>query len=60
MTPLQRVIDYPARDMTITVETGIRVAQLQQLLASERQRLAVDIAQPGLATIGGAIVTNTI
>lgn len=59
MTPLQRVIDYPARDMTITVETGIRVAQLQQILASERQRLAVDIAQPALATIGGAIVTNT-
>jgi glycolate oxidase FAD binding subunit len=59
MTPLQSVIDYPARDMTITVETGIRVAQLQQLLAGERQRLAIDIAHPALATIGGAIATNT-
>ena len=28
---LARVIDYPARDMTVTVEAGIRVAELQKL-----------------------------
>ena len=32
---LDRVIDYPARDMTVTVEAGCRVATLQELLKSE-------------------------
>lgn len=58
LTGLKQVIDYPARDMTITVESGIRVHELQRTLAEERQRLAVDIPQAAAATIGGAIATN--
>ena len=58
LTGLKQVIDYPARDMTITVEAGIRVRELQRTLAEERQRLAVDIPQAASATIGGAIATN--
>lgn len=56
---LSKVIDYPARDMTVTVEAGIRIAALQQLLATERQQLPIDIAQAERATLGGAIATNT-
>lgn len=56
---LNRLIDYPARDMTITVEAGMRIDQLQQLLAQERQQLPIDIAQPMRATIGGAVACNT-
>ncbi len=56
---LNRVVDYPARDMTITVEAGIRVEDLQKLLANERQRLAVDVPQAHRATLGGAIAANT-
>ena len=56
---LNRVVDYPARDMTITVESGIRVSELQRILGEENQRLAVDVAQAHRATIGGAIATNT-
>ncbi|HET6422833.1 MAG TPA: FAD-binding oxidoreductase [Planctomycetaceae bacterium] len=56
---LSKVIDYPARDMTVTVEAGIRVAALQKLLATERQQLPIDIAQAERATIGGALTTNT-
>ncbi|HVW00941.1 MAG TPA: FAD-binding oxidoreductase, partial [Planctomycetaceae bacterium] len=55
---LTRVIDYPARDMTVTVEAGIRIEELSQLLAKEHQRLPLDIAQPHRATLGGAIATN--
>jgi glycolate oxidase FAD binding subunit len=55
---LTRVIDYPARDMTVTIEAGIRIEELAQLLAKEHQRLPVDIAQPNRATLGGAIATN--
>jgi glycolate oxidase FAD binding subunit len=56
---LTRVVDYPSRDMTITVEAGLRVEILQDLLKAEGQRLAVDVAQAHRATLGGAIATNT-
>ncbi|WP_437228337.1 FAD-binding oxidoreductase [Planctomicrobium sp. SH661] len=55
---LNRVVDYPARDMTITVEAGMRVDDLQEILAKEDQFLPIDIAQSHRATIGGAIATN--
>ncbi|MCX7393665.1 MAG: FAD-binding oxidoreductase [Planctomycetales bacterium] len=59
LSELTRIIDYPARDMTITVESGIRIDALQATLAAERQRLPIDIAQAGRATLGGALATNT-
>jgi glycolate oxidase FAD binding subunit len=52
---LNRVVDYPARDLTITVEAGVTVAELNRRLASERQRLPVDVPQAGRATLGGAV-----
>jgi len=58
LSGLARVVDYPARDMTITVEAGMRIDELQATLASERQRLPIDIAQAGRATLGGALATN--
>lgn len=57
-TGLNRVVDYPARDMTITVEAGITLAQLAKTLAAENQFLPVDVAQPQTATLGGAIAVN--
>lgn len=59
LTGLDRVIDYPARDMTITVEAGITMARLDELLRAEGQRLPVDVPQADRATLGGAIATNT-
>jgi glycolate oxidase FAD binding subunit len=58
-TRIDRIIDYPSRDMTITVEAGIRVAKLQEMLRAERQRLPVDVPRSDEATLGGAIATNT-
>lgn len=55
---LSRVIDYPARDMTVTVEAGMRVQELQELLREEHQRLPIDIPEAHRATLGGAIATN--
>jgi glycolate dehydrogenase FAD-binding subunit len=55
---LAQVIDYPARDMTITVQAGIRVAQLQALLRGENQRLPVDVPAADRATLGGALAAN--
>ena len=42
---LDQVIDYPARDMTITVQAGITLARLDDLLAAENQRLPIDVPQ---------------
>src|ERR1041385_2011200 len=55
---LSHVIDYPARDMTITVEAGITLSQLQAILATEGQRLPVDVPLPESATLGGAMAVN--
>jgi glycolate oxidase FAD binding subunit len=58
MRQLNQVIDYPARDMTITVQAGITIGKLQEILHAEKQRLPVDIPFPELATLGGAIAAN--
>jgi glycolate oxidase FAD binding subunit len=52
------VVDYPARDMTITVQAGVTIAGLQRTLAAERQRLPVDVPRPEQATLGGALAVN--
>ena len=56
---LNRVVDYPARDMTITVEAGTTIESLAQLMAQEGQRLPIDVPQAGQATLGGVVATNT-
>jgi glycolate oxidase FAD binding subunit len=55
---LKRVVDYPARDMTITVEAGIRMAELAAILAREGQRLPIDAGRWAEATLGGVVATN--
>jgi glycolate oxidase FAD binding subunit len=52
------VIDYPARDMTITVGAGMRVSDLSAILLEENQELPIDISHNPRATIGGAISCN--
>lgn len=56
---LGRVIDYPAADMTVTVEAGLTIGALAAVLDAEGQRLCVDAPRPGLATLGGVFATNT-
>jgi glycolate oxidase FAD binding subunit len=55
---LDAVLDYPARDMTITLKAGVTVAALQRLLAGENQRLPIDVPRPEQATIGGTLAAN--
>src|SRR5262249_55125050 len=55
---LNQVLDYPARDMTITVQTGITLARLSNLLALENQRLPIDVPNAAHATLGGALAVN--
>lgn len=55
---LNRVVDYPADDMTITVQSGITIGALAKCLAAKGQRLPVDVQQPDRATIGGVVATG--
>jgi glycolate oxidase FAD binding subunit len=55
---LDQVIDYPARDMTITVEAGMTVARLQAILGAENQRLPIDVPHAHRATVGGIVAAN--
>lgn len=57
-TALNQVLDYPARDLTVTVRAGIRFAALQAVLASEGQWLPVDVPGPQATTLGGALARN--
>jgi glycolate oxidase FAD binding subunit len=52
------IIDYPAADMTVTVQAGITVSTLQAVLAEKKQWLPVDLARPDAATLGGAVAVN--
>lgn len=58
LAKLSRVIDYPADDMTITVQAGLTMAKLANYLAVNSQRLPVDVPQPRRATIGGVVATG--
>ena len=55
---LNALIDYPAADMTVTVQAGMTVTTLQSLLAKGKQWLPVDLARPHEATLGGAVAIN--
>jgi glycolate oxidase FAD binding subunit len=55
---LDRGVEFAARDMTITVEAGISIARLDQVLRAEGLRLPIDIPQWERATLGGALAAN--
>jgi glycolate oxidase FAD binding subunit len=54
---LNQVIDYPARDMTVTVEAGIRMAELARTLDREHQWLPIEVPTAEDATLGGVVAT---
>jgi glycolate oxidase FAD binding subunit len=57
-TGLNRVIEYAPEDQTISVEAGMTVAAVSNVLAEHDQFIALDVADPERTTIGGAIATN--
>jgi glycolate oxidase FAD binding subunit len=55
---LNRVLEHPADDLTVTVEAGITLADLNRHLAEKRQWLPLDPPEPEKATIGGIVAAN--
>ena len=58
MRKQSRVIEHAWADLTVTVEAGCTIADLQRTLAEHGQRLAIDPLWPERATIGGVLSTN--
>ncbi len=58
MTRLNKVVEYEPADLTVTVEAGIRLAELQTELAQHRQFLPLNPPYADRCTIGGIVATN--
>jgi glycolate oxidase FAD binding subunit len=53
LTGIDEVLRYDPDDMTMSVQAGCRVLDLNEMLGEHRQVLPVDAASPSKATIGG-------
>jgi glycolate oxidase FAD binding subunit len=58
MSRMNRVIEHPWADLTVTVEAGCTIGLLQSALREHGQRLAVDPLWPERATVGGVLSAN--
>ena len=56
---LDKVLEYTPADMTVSVQAGIRLAELQKTLAEENQFLPLDPPNGETATIGGILASNS-
>lgn len=54
---LNRLIDHASSDLTVTVESGLQLIDLQSTLAATGQFLAIDPAYANQATLGGIVAT---
>lgn len=58
MTHLNKVVEYEPADLTVTVEAGIRLTDLQSELAQHGQFLPLNPPYADRCTIGGIVATN--
>jgi glycolate oxidase FAD binding subunit len=58
MSGLRQVVDFPARDMTITVEAGLTIGELYATTSAEGLAFPVDVPFSDKATLGGVVATN--
>jgi len=58
LASLNRVVDYAPEDMTVTVQSGLNLAVLQQQLAQRRQWLPIDPPHPERTSIGAILAAN--
>lgn len=59
-TELRDVVEHVPADMTISVEAGMRIADLRELLAKHDARLPIDVEAPERATIGGLVAFGSV
>ena len=59
LTRLNGIVEYEPADLTVTVEAGIRLTDLQTELAKNRQFLPLNPSYADRCTIGGIVATNS-
>jgi len=59
-TRLHKVIEYEPADLTVTVQAGALLTDLQALLAEHGQMLPLDPPFAAAATLGGIVATNSM
>lgn len=59
LTALDRIVEYDPDDLTITAECGVTLHTLRATLAARGQELPLEGARGALATLGGALASNT-
>lgn len=52
-----RLIEHAVGDLTVTVEAGMKLLDLQTILRSQNQFLPIDPSYPKTATLGGIVAT---
>jgi glycolate oxidase FAD binding subunit len=55
---LNRIVEFDAANLNVTVEAGMRLADLQVELAKQREFLPLDPPAEGKATVGGILAAN--
>ncbi len=55
---LDRVIEHDAANLTATVQSGIALTALQNILRGQNQFLPLDPPRPARATVGGIVAAN--
>jgi glycolate oxidase FAD binding subunit len=58
LTEMNRVLAYDPQDLTLSVEPGVRFADLEQQLAEQRQFLPLASAFADRATLGGMVAAG--
>ncbi len=55
---LNRLLQYDPRDLTVSVQAGMRFCELEQALAQHRQMLPLDPGWTSQSTVGGVVAAN--
>lgn len=55
---LNRIVEFDAANLNVSVEAGMRLADLEVELAKQRQFLPIDPPAEGKATVGGILAAN--
>jgi glycolate oxidase FAD binding subunit len=55
---LKQLVDHAVGDMTVTLQAGLRFADLQKILAQHNQWIPLDPAYPQQATLGGILAAK--
>ena len=58
ISSMKRLLEYEPRDLTISVEAGMRFAELVRILAAKNQMLPLDPPWLDESTVGGVLAAN--